>query len=368
MRELAKIAKIQALRPIANKDRIELATVENYPVIVEKGAYVVGDLVIFCEYDTVLPVRPEFEFLRSRCWSKSYQGFRIKNMKLAGEYSSGIVFSLSILPESTRIKEGADVTTILGVQKYDVEELKERTAGTSKKRSRFMKWLLRYSFFRKLLLKKQVSKNYPSTIQKSDETNVQKLFNKYKENYGNTVFYKTEKLEGQAVSYMLIGKKREYRVYSHNVMRDAKGTGNWETLGRELNIEKLLRKLNNNWCIQGEICGTGIQGNIYGFTNKRLFVYKVTDVDTGEALNCADLTKFCSENELSAVPMLGTSVLLDSLEETLVHADGWSTFQKNECVIKREGVVWRSVVDQHIGFKAKSRKYAVEFEKKNATL
>ena len=164
MRDLAKIAVIQTLRPIEGKDRIELATVENYPVIVGKNEFQVGDLVVFCEYDTILPVRPEFEFLRKRCWSEGFQGFRIKNMKMSGEYSSGIVFNTSILPESTKVKEGVDVTEILGVQKYDVEELKERATSSTKKRSRFMKMLLRYSFFRKLFLKKRVNKNYPATV------------------------------------------------------------------------------------------------------------------------------------------------------------------------------------------------------------
>jgi len=366
VRDLAKIAVIQTLRPIEGKDRIELATVENYPVIVGKNEFQVGDLVVFCEYDTILPVRPEFEFLRKRCWSEGFQGFRIKNMKMSGEYSSGIVFNTSILPESTKVKEGVDVTEILGVQKYDVEELKERATSSTKKRSRFMKMLLRYSFFRKLFLKKRVNKNYPATVQKSDETNIQKLFNKYKANYGDTLFYKTEKLEGQAVSYMLV--KGKYRVYSHNVMRDNKGGGTWETLGRELNIEAILKDIRGNWCIQGEICGTGIQGNIYGFTNKKLFVYKVTKVDTGQVLNVDDLIRFCEITKLQMVPFILPSKLPQTLEEILAEADGDSVFKNNGKVVKREGVVWRSTTDQHIGFKAKSRKYAVEFERKNATL
>ena len=47
MRELAKISTIQNLEPIKGKDRIELATVENYPVIIQKGIYKEGDLVVY---------------------------------------------------------------------------------------------------------------------------------------------------------------------------------------------------------------------------------------------------------------------------------------------------------------------------------
>lgn len=64
LRDLSIIAKIQEINPIPNYDRVELATVENYPVIVQKGLYRPGDLCVYVFYDTLLPVRKEFESLR----------------------------------------------------------------------------------------------------------------------------------------------------------------------------------------------------------------------------------------------------------------------------------------------------------------
>src|SRR6185503_10263785 len=78
----------------------------------EKGEFQVGDLAVYCEIDSLLPDRPEFEFLKAR-------GFRIRTIRLRGEISQGICFPLSILPEGTEITEGADVTDALGVTKYE---------------------------------------------------------------------------------------------------------------------------------------------------------------------------------------------------------------------------------------------------------
>lgn len=89
MHELAKVAAIQSIAPIEGKDRIVLAKVENYDSIIQKDSFKVGEKVIYVFYDSILPPRPEFEFLRARCWSEKYQGFRIRPMKMGGIISEG---------------------------------------------------------------------------------------------------------------------------------------------------------------------------------------------------------------------------------------------------------------------------------------
>lgn len=95
MHDLSTISVIQEIIPIEGKDRIVLATVENYHSIVQKDEFRPGDKVIYVYYDSILPVRPEFEFLRKRCWSEKYQGFRIRPMKMGSTVSEGLVLSLS---------------------------------------------------------------------------------------------------------------------------------------------------------------------------------------------------------------------------------------------------------------------------------
>jgi hypothetical protein len=364
MRELAKIAKIQAIEPIKDKDRIELATIENYPVIVQKGEYKVGDLAVYVFYDTVLPQRKEFEFLRARCWSELYQGFRIRNMSMAGVYSSGIIFPLSILPKEVKVEEGLEVSKILEIRKYDPEEIAERQQGTPKKRPFGYKYLSKYRWYRKLFLRKKPTINYPHTVKKSDEDNIEKVFGIMQGLAKDHDFYITEKMEGQAGTWMLQGKKRKYMVFSRNTNRPPNGDGTWERVGRQYGLERILRKHKQNLAIQGEICGPGIQGNIYEFDKLRLFVYKVTNTDTGEAMNYLWLEQFCRNHGLEMVPVVAVAEKLPSTYMEIINqADGQSTHGG----VLREGVVWRSMTDQNISFKAKSREYAGWFEGRNKT-
>ena len=96
MRNLASIQRILSIRSI-------------------KGEFNVGDLCVYCEIDSLLPEKPEFEFLRKN-------NFRIRTLRLRGAISQGICFPLSILPEGIEVKEEMDVTDLLGIIKYDPPE------------------------------------------------------------------------------------------------------------------------------------------------------------------------------------------------------------------------------------------------------
>lgn len=89
MRKLASIQTISEIHPIEGKDRIVLATVEGWHIIVQKSDFKVGDKCVLIEIDSVLPETPWFEFLRPK-------KFKIKTLKLSNTVSQGIAFPLSI--------------------------------------------------------------------------------------------------------------------------------------------------------------------------------------------------------------------------------------------------------------------------------
>ena len=64
MRKLATIREVRETRPIDGADAIELAVVDGWKCVTKKGEFAAGDAVIYCEIDSFLPVRDEFEFLR----------------------------------------------------------------------------------------------------------------------------------------------------------------------------------------------------------------------------------------------------------------------------------------------------------------
>src|SRR6186997_504296 len=120
MRKLASIQTVNAVEPIPNADAIEKIRVLGWWVVVKKGEHRPGDKVVYCEIDSLLPERPEFEFLRASSFKPAQTsaageqilpaGFRIKTVKLRGQVSQGICFALSLLPPDAPTEEGADVT------------------------------------------------------------------------------------------------------------------------------------------------------------------------------------------------------------------------------------------------------------------
>ena len=108
-RNLVTVQKIKSLDPIKDKDRIVYASFENsgFHVIVGKDDFKAGDFAVYAEADTLLPDKPEFEFLRKRCWNEKWQGHRITAMRMSQHTSEGICFPLSILSNyGTIIREG----------------------------------------------------------------------------------------------------------------------------------------------------------------------------------------------------------------------------------------------------------------------
>ena len=120
VRKLASVRKISNLSPIDGADKIEVATIDGWKVVVAKDVgHKVGDLVVYCEVDSFLPIKPEFEFLRKSSYKKmsdGTEGFRLKTIRLRGVVSQGLVLPLSII-EYTNIEfeVGMDVTQLLGI-------------------------------------------------------------------------------------------------------------------------------------------------------------------------------------------------------------------------------------------------------------
>lgn len=108
MRQLASIQRITEITPIEGADAVEKARVLGWNIVVRKGEHQPGDLVVYCEIDSLLPECPDFEFLRPNCYRAPVThggevilpaGFRVKTRKIRGQVSQGICFPTSILPD-----------------------------------------------------------------------------------------------------------------------------------------------------------------------------------------------------------------------------------------------------------------------------
>lgn len=357
MRKLASIQKITEIVPIEGRDRIVLATVEGWHVIVTKD-FNVGDKVIYCEIDSVLPEKPEFEFLRPK-------KFHIKTMKMAGVISQGICFPMDILPEKYRdLDVGEDVTEIIGVTQYEpTMDKEEDPVGAKKKAKKYPAFLMRFKWFRKLVLPKPRKCGFPSFVSKTDEERIQNMpwiVNDKRE------WIATEKVDGQSGTFALVrhrglfSDKFEYIVCSRNLrLMHPDGSTYW-SVSERYHIENVLKNMigNREWiAIQGECVGPKIQKNKYGVTEPDLYVFNVIYPWPDGRLNSKLAKSLVEQHGLNFVPIVEEKVVLpDTVDEVLEYADGQSQLADT----LREGIVFRSL-DGKQSFKAVSNKFLLKW-------
>ena len=172
-RKLASIQKIVNIEPIEGADKIEKLTVLGWHIVASKSEnHKIGDLICYIEPDSKLPEIPMFEFLKDR-------KYIVKTIKLRKQVSQGLVIPLRELQKNFNIdiatlKEGQDVTDLLGITKYDPEGEKEQKLAEQemkKAKNPIHKFLMRYKWYRKIYTQLFVPKKggFPQWIKKTDE-------------------------------------------------------------------------------------------------------------------------------------------------------------------------------------------------------
>lgn len=238
-RALAHIEKIEWISPIKGKDRIVLAGVLGWTVIIQKADYNVGDKCIFCEIDSVFPEKPEFEFLRSK-------KYRIRTMKMSGVLSQGICFPLSMLPEGN-YEIGDDVTELMGITQYE-GTMDTETEEESICNDKYPAILLKWKWFRKLVGSNAISSSgsFPKFVEKTDEVRIQNAPYFLQQ---DCRFVATEKVDGQSGTFTLHrekGKhfwnrdKYDFAVCSRNQRKKKKDNSSFWTVAKRYNLEKVL--------------------------------------------------------------------------------------------------------------------------------
>jgi tRNA-binding EMAP/Myf-like protein len=369
-RKLASIQRIVSLSPIEGADRIQKCVVLGWELVVAvKDNFNVGDLVVYCEVDSILPDKPEFEFLRER-------KFRIKTIKLKGQVSQGICFSLSILPKG-KYKEGDDVTEILGVTKYDPQaefERKESLRLASIDKNRMTKFLKRYSWYRNLFFKPPRIP-FPSFIHKTDEDRIQ-LFPHACEEWKGIPFTVTEKIDGQSGTYFCIPNPKKglfqpkwlFGVCSRNFQLLKEDNSSYWAIAKQLSLKdkmiEVCNRINSGIIIQGEIIGSKIQGNKYNRDGFEFFVFNFVLYNKGEyaSLDQESQCIYCGQLGLQVVPVTRTHYFLPStIHEIVEFAKGSSVLNDVRGIdIPREGVVMRNY-DRNISFKAINSDFLLQY-------
>ena len=384
-RKLATVRQISTISDIPGKDRIALAMVDGWSVIVQKAEFRPGDLCVFFEIDSVLPDAEWCSFLKDH---------RIRTMKMAGCLSQGIVFPLSIMenygelicgngdPEDNSIigfyynnkpiyfEVGLDLTDIIGVKKWERQDA-EDVGGIKPVRSykKFPKFLMRWEWFRDTFVYKNAglasARAFPEFLSKTDEIRIQNcpwVLDK------DDTWVLTEKVDGSSGSFAVRKEKHglfrrerlEFYVCSRNRrLFNDDGSSYWKVANAnnlKAVLTSILKEQNLDWvAVQGEVVGPKVQGNKYGLSKPDLYVFNFITSRDGR-WSSADGKRLMESYGLNWVPIVGVGLLPKTVDGMLEIAHGPSQISD----ILREGLVCRSL-DGRQSFKAVDPEFLIHW-------
>lgn len=259
--KLATFETITEILPIEGADRIEIARIQGWQSVIKKGEYKVGDRVIFIPIDTVMKPDVWNKFF----WDKNdpTKPIRVKTVRLKGVVSQGLIFPSSLISAQEiwdhccDPSEDVSVAGILGVTKYE-KPIPAQLAG-------------------------KVKGDFPShLLSKTDEDNLMSNISVLEELKRAPYVHATLKMDGTSATYIK-DVDGTFRVCSRNLeLLDTEENVHWK-IAKKYDLENKLRP---GTCIQGEICGPGIQGNPASLEELSFFRFNFKDLVKKEYRNC----------------------------------------------------------------------------------
>lgn len=345
MRKLASIQRIWKIEPIEGADKIELCYVEGWQCVANKGQFRPMDLAVYFEIDSYLPIRPEFEFLRASSYKNTNimgEGFKLRTMKFKGKISQGLVLPIDTFPEIQNPVLGQDVTEILGVRKWEIEE-RATTGGN-------------------------VIGSLPYDVPKTEEVRVQN-FVEFAEAFKNLPYYITTKMDGSSHSISI--DENGFHVTGHNYEYKNDGSSSFYDLVNKRNYREALEKYYNEkilktLTIQGEFCAPGIQRNRLKLVNPEWYVFTIRE--NGKRIGLKEMQLACEEMGLNMVPLEEEGVDLPSKYPTVLaileRAEGQypNGGPKEGIVIRTTEPVYNETIGGPLSMKAVSNKYLLKNE------
>lgn len=345
MRKLASVQYVWNVEPIEWADRIELAHVLGWQCVVNKGEFKPMDLGVYFEIDSFLPIRQEFEFLRAGSYKKTDimgEGFLLRTKKFRGQISQGLLLPLTAFPELVDEcwEPGDDVTEILGVRKYEIEE-RATTGGN-------------------------VIGTLPYDVPHTDETRVQAEPELIQE-FAGLDYYISTKMDGSSHSVSI--DENGFHVTGHNYEYKNDDSSAFYRLVNSMGIREKMERYVEEYglkslTIQGEFCAPGIQQNRLKLKQPEWYVFTVR-VD-GKRVGLAEMWIICDDFGLTTVPIeeIGEDLptKYPTVESLLERADGnYPNGGKKEGIVIRPTVpVYSPTIGAELSMKVVNNKYLLK--------
>jgi RNA ligase (TIGR02306 family) len=273
--KLAQLTKILDILPIEDADKIELAKVLDFDVVVQKNTHNVGDTVLFISPDTLIPKK----FLDLSC--ETDEKIRLKTIKMKGKYSAGLIIPLKKIKDIVNLDEinnGEDIGHLIGVEKYE-KPISSQLNG-------------------------EALGNFPTYIvNKTDEENYLSnpdIFSELKEQrFSGKEIVSTIKCDGTSVTFLTDGEI--FHVCSRNFILKENETNVYWGIAKKHKIKDIIISSGKNLAIQGEICGPSIQKNPMDLKEIDIFVFLIKDLDNKKWFSWDEIVDFCKKNNLNTV-------------------------------------------------------------------
>lgn len=341
-RALATLRRIEEIAPIEGADKIEVARVGGWRVVVKKGEYQVGQLAVYFEIDSFIP-HDLAPFLtkpgKEPAEFNGVKGQRLRTVRLRGQISQGLLlpfeYCISAAGCTSATQEGDDVTEWLQIQKWE-KPIPASMAGVMRG-------------------------NFPSCVPKTDQQRIQNIRTSELEQYLGREFEVTEKMDGTSCT-MLLDTDGVFHVCSRNIDLERDENNIYWQMAIKYNVEEKLRNmsdLGSGVAIQGEICGPGIQGNQYGFTEPDFFVYDMYSAQDGTYCPPAMRQEIAILMGLKHVPVISMGKLKTTDRDVFLRdADDRSVFNETP----REGLVFKFNSADRFSFKVISNAWLEKYE------
>jgi RNA ligase (TIGR02306 family) len=281
--KLATFEVIESLSCIEGKDRILMAKILEYDVMVSINDFKVGDICVYIPIDTIVD--------RTLSWFSFLKTDRIYIQKVGKIYSFGIAIPIStfgdLIPNplilSEEDRENIDLGPLIGVKKYEKDINEQKKKGCP----------------------------YPGFpthyIPITDEDSLKSKKKLLTEFVGMKVDV-TKKLDGSSMTliwdndiFIVASRKCTlYKSVGDNVEIDFDEP--MVKYVKEKNLKSLSKQF-NQLIIQGEFCGPKINCNRMKLTENKWFVFTIKVQEEGY-FNYEKLVLFCTELGLYYVPLV----------------------------------------------------------------
>jgi RNA ligase (TIGR02306 family) len=293
---IIEVCRIDDIKKHPNADRLSICVVKGWNCIVGLDQYKIGDLVVFCPPDSVIPSnlidKYKLEYLRSNG--------RVGTTKLRGFISQGLILDL---PDGNW-KLGDNVADYLGITKYQVPEPPIMRGIKLPSKKKLNPLFDKYTDIENI-------KNFNDVFEDNDLVVITEKIHGSNARYSNLeiVIDKSQPFLYKAKNWFaktILGHTHQFVYGSHNVQI----TGNSERKsfygddiwGKIAEKYDLVNKIPKDYIVYGEIYGKGIQDLTYGLNDVDLVIFDIKVKD--KYLNWDAVVDFCQENDLKHVPVL----------------------------------------------------------------